>query len=133
MDPELGADEGHRAVGGGDLGLGTGEILLDGVREPLDRRERDRVERRGCSLGREIVELPDRVAAVELPGMRVERAEQLRPSGLPRPAVVEGDPREGHELIRERGGKPRGALARLARAGKRADVDVSVSGHGRPT
>ena len=62
---------------------------------------------------REVLELAHGVPAVDLPGVRVERAEQLGPVRIPRPAVVERDPGQRRQLRREPPGEARGALVRL--------------------
>ena len=63
--------------------------------------------------------------------MRVERAEELVTVGIPRPAVVERDPRERRELGREPQGELGGTLVRLAGAGEGLDIDQARRGHGR--
>ena len=101
MDAELRADEGDRAVETLDMRVRPGAIVLEHLRQPRDAlTDRDVT---GGGLGRvrqEVLELAHRVAAVELPREWVERAEELGAVGVPRPAVVERDPRERRELRR---------------------------------
>ena len=132
VDAELGADEDDRAVEALDRRLRTGAVLLQHARESRDPLERRWV--RGCDLGRvgrEVGELPHRIPRIELPGVRVERAEELVTVGIPRPAVVERDPRERRELGREPQGELGGTLVRLAGAGEGLDIDQARRGHGR--
>ena len=133
MDPELGADEDDRPVDAVHRPLGTRAILLEDARQTLDALPRRRVARRGVGgVRREVLELAHRVPAVDLPGMRVERPEQLRPVRVPRPAVVERDPGQRRQLRGEPPGEPRGALVRLAGARQGCDVDDPCGAHGRP-
>ncbi len=95
-------------------------------------RSRDRLVSCG-RLGRvrgEILELANRVPAVDLPGVRVERAEERGPIRIPRPAIVERDPGERRQLGGQAPRELCRALVRLARAGQRRDVDHAGRAHG---
>ena len=134
VDAELRADERDRAVEALDRRVRPGTVVLEHLREPLHALADRAVAAGGLErVRREILELSHRVAAVELPRERVERAEELGAVGIPRPAVVERDPRERREL----GRKPRrdvgGALVRLAGAGEGGDVDEAGRAHGGPS
>ena len=131
VDAELGADEDDRAVEALDRRLGPVSVLLEHPREPRDPLERRPV--RGRDLGRvrrEVGELAYRVSRVDLPRVRVERAEELGPVGIPGPAVVERDPRERRELGRKPQRELGGPLVGLPCAGKRRDVHDPSRAHG---
>ena len=95
------------------------------IRSPSARR---RPRPRG--VRREVGELANGVAAVDLPGKRVERAEERRPIGIPRPAVVEGNACERGELGRQPPGQVGGALVSLPGTRQRGDVDDPRGAHG---
>jgi hypothetical protein len=133
VDPELRADEHDGPVEALDPRLGARPILLEDLREARDslagRRVGDRARRR---VRRDVRERADGVRDVDLPRVRIERAEKLVPVRVPGPAVVERDPCERREL----GGQPqrelRGALVRFPRPGEGREVDESGRAHGRP-
>ena len=133
MDPELGADEHDRPVEAVDPRLGTGAILLEDASEPGDPLPGGGVgDRARRHVRRDVGELANRVRQVDLPAVRVERAEQLVPVGSPRPAVVERDPCERRELLGEPQGELGGSLVRFPRARERGEVDESGRAHDRP-
>ena len=134
VDAELRADEGDRPVEALDLGVRPGAIVLEQPREPLDALADRAVATGGLErVRREVLELSHRIAAVQLPRERVERAKELGAVGIPGPAIVERDPGERREL----GRKPRrdvgGPQVCLASAGEGGDVDETRRAHGGPS
>ena len=132
---ELGADEDRPGRRGPSIGVSgrarSSSSTLCEAGDPLERRAV-----RGGHLRqvrRQVGELAHRVAGMELPGVRVERAEELRPVRVPRPAVVERDPRERRELRRQPPCELGGALVRLLRSRQRRDVHDPRRAHGAPT
>ena len=132
VDPELRADEHDRPVEAVDPRLWTGAIFLEDAGEPGDALPGGGVgDRARRHVRRDVGELADRVRQVDLPAVRVERAEQLLPVGIPRPAVVERDPCERHQLIGKTQGELGGSLVRFPRARERREVDESGRAHDR--
>ncbi len=84
-------------------------------------------------MGRDVGELPHRVGEVDLPRVRVERAEELVAVGIPAPAVVERDPGERRELRRQPERELGGSLVRLPRPRQGREVNESGRAHSRPT
>ena len=134
VDAELCADERNRAVECLDRRVRPGTVALDDLREALHALAERAVAAGGLECVRgEILELSDRVAAVELPRERIERAEELGAVGIPRPPVVERDPGERGELGREPRRDVGGPQVRLAGAGEGGDVDETRRAHGGPS
>ena len=131
VDAELGADEDDRPAEPVDRRLGACPVLLENSRQPRDPLA-DRLVSCGClgCVRREILELANRVPAVDLPGVRVERAEERGPVRIPRPAIVERYPGERRQLGGQAPRELCRALVRLARAGQRGDVDHAGRAHG---
>ena len=131
VDAELGAHEGDGAVEPLDRGLGAGAVVLEHLNQPRNALERWGV--RGGDLGsvhREVRKLADRVPRVQLPRVRVERAEELVTVRVPGPPVVERDVRERRELGGESQRELGGTLLRLTRARERRDVHHPRRAHG---
>ncbi len=106
----LGAEE-RRRVLGRDRRLGRlgGQRGLDRVdQRGLPREEPGVLGQLGQPVGMGLLEQPHRVAGTRPPACRVDRLEQLRAAGRPRPAVVVGEARERPEGLgqarAERGG-----------------------------
>ena len=134
VDPELGAHEHDRPLEAVDRSLGPHPVLLEDAREALDPVACRRVAGKAVRRVRgEVPELAHGVAAVDLPGVRVERAEELGPVRIPRPAVVEGDAGERRQLRRQAPREAGGALVGLPGSRERGDVDQAGRAHGTPS
>ncbi len=134
VDPELRAHEHDRAVEAVDRPLGAHPVLLEHAREALDPLARRCVAGEAVRRVRgEVPELTHGVAAVDLPGVRVERAEELGPVRIPRPAVVERDAGERRQLRRQAPREAGGALVGLPCSRERGDVDHAGRAHGTPS
>jgi hypothetical protein len=134
MDAELRADEHDRLVDARHGRLGPGAVLLEHALEARDALERRRVPGREVrGVRRQVGELPHRVLGVDDPRVRVERAEQRGPVGVPRPAVVERDPGERRQLGRQPPGELGSAFVRLPRPGQCRDVHDPRRAHSGST
>ena len=124
VDAVLGAEEAHRALGGGRAGRlgGPRHVGADALLQRPGALDEALVgggalQRVGCHLGQQ----PDRVLAAQLPALRIDGAKGVGTAGRPRPAQVVGGPRQRVQ----RRGHARGK-------GLRGAVDVLASGqHGR--
>ena len=84
MHAELGADEADRAAEALDRRLGAQAVILQHALEAGDPLERRAVRRRYLrQVRRQVGQLSHRVSGMKLPGVRVERAEELRPIRVP--------------------------------------------------
>ena len=71
--------------------------------------------------GRGLLQQPHRVAHAQVKALGVDAAEELRPTGRPRPAVVVGDAGQRRERVRD-------AFGEILGGGEDVDLPVVLSG-----